>query len=270
MNKKRIIIPVIFILLFIFISFQVTAAAVQVFTGGDGEIGLDIQYISYPAIKQNTSFNYTFQVFNKTDGLVMNGDTTSCVMNLFDTSGEHSARVFVDIHERHFHANFTAGNFTEKGVMSYIIRCNTSYFGGFSSSTFRITSSGEESTEVEAIAGVGLILGIAILAFLFAFFAFKFTESERMFPIAIFFMLISLIMGVYVTQLGYLYTRDLFSSLLIDELQFKIFLGVTWGLIGVAFIGMIFLMLKTLKEFKDRKSIKQHGEGWNPKTKQYK
>jgi len=116
---------------------------------------------------------------------------------------------------------------------------------------------------------IGLIICMTLLAGMFAFFGFKFSESEKLFPIALFFMLVSLILGVYVIQLGYIYARDILFPLSLEGMQFKIFLGVVWGLIGVGFIGMVFFMLKTLKEIKVRKSQKAHGDDWNENKREY-
>ena len=41
----------------------------------------------------------------------------------------------------------------------------------------------------------------------------------------------------------------------IAGMQFKIFLGIMWGLIGMAFLALMWMIFKTLGELKARKSI---------------
>ena len=271
-RKKRELFLILLIgFLFLSLSTFVIAIPPVQTTIQDSTNGLIIEYIKDDNIKVNETFEYHFHVYNISNGVLLNSDTISCTGHMYDAKGMNQISMFAESfgEEDSFYFNVSAGNFTNLGLFSYQVHCNDSVKGGFVSDSISVTPTGEEATETEAIVGVGLILGMILLAFLFAFFGFKFAESEIMFPIAIFFMVLSLIMGVYITQLGYLYTRDLLSALSIDALQFNVFLGITWGLIGIAFISMIFFMLKALKEIKVKKSKKEHGEGWNEKKQQY-
>ncbi len=128
---------------------------------------------------------------------------------------------------------------------------------------FYITPTGQAITTGQGFASIGLIMAMILLAAFFSFFGFKFSESEKLFPIALFFMLISLILGVYVIHLGYIYSRDILFPIATEDVQFSIYLGIMYGLIGMAMIGLLLLIIKTLKEFKERKSLINYGEGWN-------
>lgn len=134
---------------------------------------------------------------------------------------------------------------------------------------FEITPTGKEITAGQGFTSIGLIIAMILLAGLFAFFGFKLAETDKLFPIALFFMLISLILGVYTIQLGYIYTRDILYPISTEGSQFKIYIGIIWGLLGMGFIALLFFILTTLKEFKERKSLIKYGEGWNPKTNSY-
>lgn len=135
--------------------------------------------------------------------------------------------------------------------------------------TFEVTPTGNKITSGQGFASIGLIIAIILLSGLFAFFGFKLAETEKLFPIALFFMLISLILGVYTIHLGYIYTRDILYPISTEGSQFKIYIGIIWGLLAMGFIALLFFILKTLKEFRIRKSVYKYGEGWNPKTKTY-
>ncbi len=169
------------------------------------------------------------------------------------------------------------------GTWNYTF-CNTSSLGrydvtgegdlegratGFSALYFEITPSGDKFDEGQGFSSLGLFISIIAVAFLFMYFGFKFSESEKLYPIGLFFMLVSLFLSVYCLHLGYIFTRDVLYPISSEESQFKIYIGIMWGLIGMAFIGLVFLLIKTIKEIKVRKSVVRWGEGWNPRTKQY-
>jgi len=134
---------------------------------------------------------------------------------------------------------------------------------------FEITPSGFNITESQGLSSTGLIISIILIAGLFMFVGYNFLKTDKTFPIGLFFLIISLLLNVYALHLGYIYTRDIIYPLSAEGVQFKIYFGVMWGLIAIIFIAMLYLILKILKEFRERKSLIKYGEGWNPKTKQY-
>ena len=79
----------------------------------------------------------------------------------------------------------------------------------------------------------------------------------------------SIVLGVYSINLGYQYSRDMLISDMTTGGQFTIYIGVFWGLLAVSFIALLFLIIKTVKEIKERKSAIDYGEYYNPQTKQY-
>ncbi len=168
-----------------------------------------------------------------------------------------------------FNITLNASKLISSGEYEWRVFCcdGTKCAAGYGS--FEITPTGKELTSGQGFASIGLIISIILLSGLFAFFGFKFAETEKLFPIALFFMLISLILGVYTIHLGYIYTRDILYSIATEGSQFKVYIGIIWGLLAMSFIALLFFILETLKEFKVRKSIFKYGEGWNPKTKSY-
>jgi len=134
---------------------------------------------------------------------------------------------------------------------------------------FEITPSGFDISESQGLSSLGLLISIILISALFMFLGYKFSEADKTFPIGLFFLVISLLLTVYALHLGYIYTRDILYPIAAEGVQFKVYLGVMWGLIAIIFITMLFLILKVLKEIKIRKSLVRYGEGWNPRTKQY-
>ena len=70
-------------------------------------------------------------------------------------------------------------------------------------------------------------------------------------------------MAIYSIQLGYIYSKDILFPIATENTQFKVYIGIMYGLIAMAFFGLLFLIIKTLKEFRERKSLVNYGEGWN-------
>lgn len=134
---------------------------------------------------------------------------------------------------------------------------------GFSAFGYEINPTGKEMIEGQGFTSIGLIMAVILLSFLFAWFGFKFSESNSLFFVSLFFMLASLITGIFGLQLGYIFTRDILYNLTIDTLQFKLWLGLTWGLLGMAFIVLIFFIIKVIKEFLNKAKTKRESDGYN-------
>jgi len=147
------------------------------------------------------------------------------------------------------------------GEYRYSVYCTDGAYNGATHSTFMITPTGQDINTGQGITTIGLIIAMILLSSMFAFFGHKFSENDKLFPIALFFMLISLVLGVYVIQLGYIFSRDILFPLSISDTQFTIWLGVMYSLIFVAVIGMVFFTAKAFKLLKVRKEEKQKNEG---------
>jgi len=161
--------------------------------------------------------------------------------------------------------------------------CNTSFVGkyivnGFGdvdgtntifNYDFEITPSGVSLTVAQGGISIGILISIVVLMFFFGFLSFKFLENDKTFPIGLFFLVLSIIIAVYGLYLGVTYSTDyLYSNT--SDVQSKVFIGVLFGLIGITFLGLLFLVLATLAEFKERKSLINYGGDYNSKTKMYK
>jgi len=107
--------------------------------------GYVIEYPVYNFVKLNQDFNYTFHVFNETNGLLTTD--VSCKFHLYEENGvkidipdpvqeNGGYKVFID-----------GGNFTERGAGGYIVHCNNSGRGGFVSGEYQVNGYGQELTE---------------------------------------------------------------------------------------------------------------------------
>ena len=148
------------------------------------------------------------------------------------------------------------------GKYRYSVYCTDSGYSGAAHGTYMITPTGQEINTGQGITTIGLIIAMILLSSIFAFFGHKFSENDKLFPIALFFMLISLILGVYVIQLGYIFSRDILFPLSISDMQFSIWLGVMYSLIFMAVIGFLFFTARAFKLLKIRKKEKEDNKGY--------
>ena len=134
---------------------------------------------------------------------------------------------------------------------------------------FTITPSGIEPTTSKGILSIGILISIFFIMFFFGWIAFRFMESDKTFPIGLFFLVISIIFSVYGLYLGFIYSQDyLYSN--VSEVQSRVFVGIMLGLVGIALLGMLFLTIKAVKEIRERKTMVKYGEGYDLQTKTYK
>ena len=162
--------------------------------------------------------------------------------------------------------NYTTPALNDRGEYNAIVQCEETGTNGYTSFTFLST---DIPMENQGIVAVGLMFSILAIAFLFLIIGFKMAQSDTYFPIALFFILIAIVLGVYTINLGYYFSRDMLISETTTGGQFTIYIGLFWGLLGMSFIALLFMIIKTVKEIKERKSAVNYGEYYNPKTKQY-
>ena len=258
--KKLILL--FFIALFFF-SF-VIAQPPQTFVG---DVGLQIESPLREAISFNQTHSFHFHVFNLSTGLIMTDDDVSCIFHMYNDTGTEQIKLIPTFEAPvDFEVKVLAPNFTRLGMYNYIFQCNNSDMGGFSEVEFKVTPSGEVITDAQSIAGIGLIFSIILLAGLFTFFGFKFFESDTTFPMGIFFIVMAMILGVYTLHIGYIVSRDVLFPMSMEGSQFKMYMGVTWGLLAMAFFAMLGLIMRAVKEIKIRKSYNQIDDGWQEKA----
>ena len=180
-------------------------------------------------------------------------------MSLFVDNGEMTNSV------QYFNYT-TQSNLSVRGEYNAVVQCEDANTNGYSSFTFLAT---DMPMENQGIVAIGIMFSILAIAFMFLIIGFKLSQSDTYFPIALFFILIAIVLGVYVINLGYLYNRDMLISEMTSSGQLTIYIGIFWGLLAVTMIALLFLIIKTIREIKARKSAVNYGEFYDNKTNQY-
>ena len=138
----------IFIFIFLLAVPLISAQPTSTQTNLNTNVGVDIKFPAIGHIRQNENFIANFHVFNKSTGLLLTNDSTSCEFHLYNNGGNHILIVNqfeFDIGDRDFEIEVNKGNFTRLGAYSYVVQCNTTNLGGFASVGIEVTADGFES-----------------------------------------------------------------------------------------------------------------------------
>jgi len=133
---------------------------------------------------------------------------------------------------------------------------------------FEITPSGMIQSNSQGLISIAIMISIIFSVFFFGALAFKLMDYEKIYPIAMFFLVLSIIIAMFGMYLGFTYSRDYLYSAS-SEPYGKLFVGVLISLTGVAFIIMLGLIIAAVKEISDTAQHKKYGEAYNTKTKSY-
>jgi RsiW-degrading membrane proteinase PrsW (M82 family) len=126
---------------------------------------------------------------------------------------------------------------------------------------FEVTPSGISLNESDSNLMLAILVVTMLLTFFFAGLSYKFLEKDNLFGFGLFFLLLSFVFVAYTLYLGVSISSD-FLSAGISGPQTKVFNTVLYGLVGMSFLGMLLLTIKTLKEIKERKSLQKNTDGY--------
>jgi len=259
------LIPFIFIALFLVTLVGAVPPVTEAFN--IQATGIQIQLASLPYYKVGTGGAGIIHVYNNTNGASLSSTTdpsVSCVAHLLNRNGSLLFDQVAVPTEDHFVITFNSTDITLPGLYPYTVHCNsTEKYETYLTGYFEANALGYEIESAQGTIVVGLIIGVLLLAWLFTFFGFKFFESDKTFPIGLLFISMALILSVYSLHIGYIASRDVLYPFAMESVQFSIYFGMMWGLIAISFFALLGLMFKTLREFRERRSINQQSDGWN-------
>ncbi len=161
------------ILFFIFLvlsSFVYAVPPQTVFS--DGQSDLKIKIPPFNTILEGRDFEFEFHVFNKSNGVPLI-EGIDCFLHIYNSSGKHIYEGVDSTPSHTFDYSFDirGTNFTH-GTYGYIVSCNNSERGGFTSTYFDVTKDGRSLDTYDTRAR-SLIIGLGILSFILLFIAFN-------------------------------------------------------------------------------------------------
>jgi len=135
--------------------------------------------------------------------------------------------------------------------------------------TLKITATGKEFSEGQGIVSIGILLGALGLSFLFIILAFKLSQNPKFLPISFFFIILSLILGIYSLNLGYAFSHDILEYESLTPVTSGIYISFLWLIIGITIISMILMLFSFIKELGKLIKTRKFGENFNPVTDTY-
>ena len=168
--------------------------------------------------------------------------------------------------ENEFNYTYTP---TEIGLYTFKTCSNPEGEDYCESDNFEVTNTGKDFSEGEGMVSVGILLGVLGLAFLFMFLGFKLTKNSKAMPIGFFFIVLSLILGIYSLNLGYAFTHDILQYESLSPVASTIYTSFLWLIIGIAVISMALMLISFIRELGKMSKRKKFGEDFNPITDTY-
>ncbi len=146
MIKKLIFGGVILILLLVLASGVASAAPPFVQTSELALIEMRIPQVEF--LEVNKAYSFRTHVFNGTDGLPLYNDTTSCLIHIYNSTGQHivEEEMGFDGNNIDFDISINSSVFSVMGFHSFILQCNSSSIGGFIAGSFEVTETGQTQT----------------------------------------------------------------------------------------------------------------------------
>lgn len=164
----------------------------------------------------------------------------------------------------------TLDNLSVSGFYSYSGFCENGTDGANSDDLqFLVTETGREFNEGQGLASLAILLGIVALTFFFFILGFKFTGNPKTMPLALFFVIISIFLGLYSLQLGFAYSHDILEYKNVSNLQGTIFTTVVFMMVGIGIMTFILMAFSFVKALGKERTIKRFGEGFDPITQTY-
>jgi hypothetical protein len=168
-----------------------------------------------------------------------------------------------------FNITLTNSETDALGTYDWIAFCCDEGLCASGSGSFEVTATGKDFSDGEALVSIGILIGALGLAFLFMFLGFKLTQNSSALPIGFFFIILSLILGIYSLNLGYAFTNDILQYESLTPVASAIYTSFLWLIIGITIISLALMLIAFIKELGKMSKKKKFGENFNPITDTY-
>lgn len=181
--KKKVLLTWIFALILLAVSVSAQPPFLVQEAGTFAE-GMVIDFPEMIAISVDEDHDFSFHVFNSTTGSpIVNG--LSCYLHLFDRQGLHQHQEIKTEIEPDVPGSFDftykldKGNFSEVGLLYYVIQCNNSNAGGFASTNFAVTPDGRIIIEAQGTIYATVIFVAVMILLITLFFAWNIDGKNK-------------------------------------------------------------------------------------------
>jgi hypothetical protein len=213
---------IFFLLMLLFSPLLVNAQPPQTIIYSDA--GLDISFPHPDYLKQGEDFNITFWVYNSSNGGYMNlSNIDQCTFYLLDDKGSNILRLQTNDGIKYnrsievsgscqncYYSTILGGNISQSGIYPFQIKCVAGELGGYLTSGYDVTPTGNPLVEDGTIS-VGILYLYIIIAMGFLFLGYLFLKSKSVWVTytGLFLMIIGFTFLYYDLHLSNLYAQTI-------------------------------------------------------------
>ena len=255
------------IILVVLSLFSISVIAPGTVITNVGTNGYQIETTPYFYMKLGQNFTANFHVFNLSDGKPLSNTSINCELHVYNQLGTHilkNTKLPFSNTDNEWEVYMSEGNFSQIGLYSWIVYCNSSVYGGFRSATFEITHNGFDNTpKTEAGLPVLIFMLFIIIGLFVLGFTGKFSKHEI---VNLVLQRGCIVAGIMIAM----YTTTLLLNIVtyanMDILGNEMIFLMTW--IGWAgYIAAVYLVIQTLfdilslRKQKREKKIREYENG---------
>lgn len=168
-----------------------------------------------------------------------------------------------------FNATFNSKNYSSVGVVCHGIVCLDAANNVETGSVCKeVTSTGLDLGESGITASI-ILLGILALAFMFMIIGFKLSDNPKLIPLSFFFVILSIILGIYSLHLGWSFSSDIIQYDSLSSTAEVMYVTILWLVIGVGVIFSALMLIAFISELGKMAKTRKFGEDFDPLTNTY-
>jgi len=110
-----------------------------------------------------------------------------------------------------------------------------------------VTYTGQD-LEGSGVTAAVILIGVLALASMFLYIGFKLSVNPKLIPIAFFFIVMALMLGIYSLHLGWSLSHDIVQYESLSSTAGVMYVTVLWLIVGVVVISMALMLIAFIKE----------------------
>lgn len=165
--------------------------------------------------------------------------------------------------------NYSFTKTQDLGCYSYTVKGDKNGIITTETLDFKVTPSGQDFDEGQAIGGMAIFLGMLAVAFTFLFIGSKLGKEEKTAPFGFFFLVLAVIIAIATLYLGWAFSVDILQHETISKGVSRIFTTVLWLSTIITIIFFVLMLVAFIRELGNVQKTKMYGKDFNPLTDTY-
>jgi hypothetical protein len=131
------------------------------------------------------------------------------------------------------------------GIYATTMICADNGLNGYENFIISINPTGEDINTNKSNMMIGILIAIFGIAVLLGYLGIKMVEKDSIFPIGLFFLILSLILVIVELYLGFTYSQDIIYLSNITNINKTLFKSIMFSVVGIGIISLV-LMLRNI------------------------